>query len=92
MALATKPLFSPHSPLPTSSNTATHSFFFPKSTTHPHHLQVHTNDAADYPLSAPELDEAEAGAAAQTRGDVFIQTHHSSAASSAVLAEMKKKD
>ncbi|XP_057765984.1 putative nitric oxide synthase [Salvia miltiorrhiza] len=44
-------------------------------------------DAADYPLS--ELDGA--GAAAPTRGDVFLQTHHSSAASSAVLAEIKKK-
>ncbi|KAL1534898.1 nitric-oxide synthase (NADPH) [Salvia divinorum] len=43
----------------------------------------------DYPLSAPELDGS--GAAAPTRGDLFLQTHHSSPASSAVLAEIKKK-
>lgn len=48
-----------------------------------------TDAAADYPLSAPELDGA--GAAAPTRGDVFLQTHQSSAASSAALAEIKKK-
>lgn len=49
---------------------------------------THT-DAADYPLSVSELDGA--GAAAPTRGDVFLQIHQSSAASATVLAETKKK-
>lgn len=96
MALAPKPLFL--SSLPSFSTlhpfqTRNPQLVFPV----PHFRSLLTpiicksthTDAADYPLSVPELDGA--GAAAPTRGDVFLQTHQSSAASSAVLAEIKKK-
>ena len=93
MALATKPLsslssFSTPSPIPNRNSFLLHPKFHSRALLPLIICKSTQTDAVDYPLSVPELDGS--GAAAPTRGDLFLQTHHSSTASSAVLAEIKK--